>query len=170
MERVSTDMVTLLITRNTIAYVGDIASQSQWKSHTCWDIHLSRRNALVKRLWAENQNLAYTTFVDLSQKPKIYELISKDVDRVNRSLPPTARIRKFVLLHKEFDADEGELTRTRKLRRRLLNERYNNMISTMYSGGKTVRVQATFKYRDGRQGVIETGLRIATMDTEEAGL
>ena len=69
--------------------------------------------------WAERRGLAYTTFVDLSQKPEVYELIREDVERVNRTLPPAARVRKFVLLHKEFDADEGELTRTRKLRRGL---------------------------------------------------
>ena len=65
--------------------------------------------------WAERRGLAYTTFVDLSQKPEVYELIREDVERVNRALPPAARVRRFVLLHKEFDADEGELTRTRKL-------------------------------------------------------
>ncbi len=118
--------------------------------------------------WAEKQGIPYTTFVDLSQKPEVYELIRKDVERVNRSLPPAARIRKFVLLHKEFDADEGELTRTRKLRRNLLSQRYEEMISTMYSGGDSVTVRAAVKYRDGREGVVETTVRVATMDTEES--
>jgi long-chain acyl-CoA synthetase len=61
--------------------------------------------------------LTYTTFVDLAQKPEVYELIRKDVEQVNQTLPPGGRVRKFVLLHKEFDADEAEMTRTRKLRR-----------------------------------------------------
>ncbi|NIO70750.1 MAG: AMP-binding protein, partial [Anaerolineae bacterium] len=116
--------------------------------------------------WAERQGLAYTTFVDLSQKPEVYELIRKDVERVNRTLPPAARVRKFVLLHKEFDADEGELTRTRKLRRGHLGERYGDMIATMYGGGDRVQVQAAVKYRDGREGVIETTVRIATLEDE----
>jgi long-chain acyl-CoA synthetase len=107
--------------------------------------------------------------VDLSQKPEVYDLIRRDVERVNRALPPAARIRKFVLLHKEFDADEGELTRTRKLRRNLLLERYQDMISAMYGDGDSVNVRAAVKYRDGREGVVETTVRVAAMQTEETG-
>ncbi len=114
--------------------------------------------------WAERRGLAYTTFVDLSQKPEVYDLIRGDVERVNQSLPPAARVRKFVLLHKEFDADEGELTRTRKLRRGQLGERYGDMIAAMYGGGGSVEVQAAVKYRDGREGVIQTTVRIATLE------
>jgi len=116
--------------------------------------------------WAEKQGLAYTTFVDLSQKPEVYELIRGDVEAVNRTLPPAARVRKFVLLHKEFDADEGELTRTRKLRRGQLGERYGDMIGAMYGGDDRVQVQAAVKYRDGREGVIETTVRVATLEGE----
>ena len=115
--------------------------------------------------WAEKQGLAYTTFVDLSQKPEVYELIRSDVERVNSTLPPAARLRKFVLLHKQFDADEGELTRTRKLRRSLLGEHYGEMITTMYGHGDRVRVQAAVKYRDGREGIIETTVRVATVES-----
>jgi len=116
--------------------------------------------------WAERQGLAYTTLVDLCQKPGVYELIRSDVERVNRTLPPAARVRKFVLLHKEFDADEGELTRTRKLRRKLLGEHYGDMLATMYAGADQVQVQAAVKYRDGREGVVETAVRIATLEDE----
>ena len=119
--------------------------------------------------WAEKRGVPYTTFVDLSQKPEVYDLIRRDVERVNRALPPAARIRKFVLLHKEFDADEGELTRTRKLRRNLLLERYQDMISAMYGDGDSVNVRAAVKYRDGREGVVETTVRVAAMETEETG-
>ena len=116
--------------------------------------------------WAEKRGLPYTTFVDLSQKQEVYGLIRQDVERVNRALPPAARIHKFVLLHKEFDADEGELTRTRKLRRSLLSERYEDMISTMYGTGESVKVRAAVKYRDGREGIVETMVHVATMETE----
>ncbi|MDW8325143.1 MAG: AMP-binding protein [Anaerolineales bacterium] len=116
--------------------------------------------------WAEKRGLAYTTFVDLSQKPEVYALIQKEVEAVNRTLPPPARIRKFVLLHKEFDADEGELTRTRKLRRNLLSERYRDMIAAMYGGSDSVGVRAAVKYRDGREGIVETKVRVATLETE----
>jgi long-chain acyl-CoA synthetase len=120
--------------------------------------------------WAEKQGIPYTTFVDLSQRPEVYELIDSDVERVNRYLPPAARIRKYVLMHKEFDADEGELTRTRKLRRNLLNERYEDIITTMYSEGDSVKVRATVKYRDGREGISETAIHVATLQTEDEQL
>ncbi len=116
--------------------------------------------------WAEKQGIAYTTYVDLSQKPEVYALIGKDVERVNRTLPPAARILRFVLLHKEFDADEGELTRTRKLRRNLLAERYQDMIAAMYDGSDMVQVRAAVKYRDGREGIVETSVRVATMEID----
>jgi len=94
----------------------------------------------------------------------VYALIQVEVEQVNRTLPPPARVRKFVLLHKEFDADEGELTRTRKLRRGLLSERYRDMIAAMYTGDDAVRVRAAVKYRDGREGIVETTVRVATLE------
>ena len=117
--------------------------------------------------WAEKHTISYTTYVDLSQRQEVYDLIREDVQRVNRTLPPPARIRKFVLMHKAFDADEGELTRTRKLRRNLLYERYEEMITTMYDGGDSVQVRATVKYRDGREGTVETAVQVATLEMEE---
>jgi long-chain acyl-CoA synthetase len=114
--------------------------------------------------WAEGRGLAYTTFVDLSQKPDVYDLIQADVERVNRPLPRPARVRKFVLLHKEFDPDEAELTRTRKLRRSYMEDRYKLMVDTMYGGGEEVHVRAEVKYRDGRTGVVETSVRVYSLD------
>ncbi|MEJ2558804.1 MAG: AMP-binding protein [Anaerolineae bacterium] len=117
--------------------------------------------------WAEKRGIAYTTFVDLSQRPEVYDLIRADVERVNKSLPPAARVRKFVLMHKEFDPDEAELTRTRKLRRGFVEQRYRQMIEAMYTGLDEVRVRAEVKYRDGRQGVVETPIRVCSLDVEE---
>jgi long-chain acyl-CoA synthetase len=114
--------------------------------------------------WAEKRGIAYTTFVDLSQKTEVYDLILADIERVNQTLPPPARVKKFALLHKEFDPDEAELTRTRKLRRKFMEGRYKQMIETMYSGGEEVRVQAEVKYRDGREGIIDTAVRIKTLE------
>jgi long-chain acyl-CoA synthetase len=116
--------------------------------------------------WAEGKGLAYTTIIDLSQKPEVYELIRKDVEQVNQTLPSGARLRKFVLLHKEFDADEGEMTRTRKLRRGFLVESYENIIDSLYANRSDVHVSATVKYRDGRTGTIDTTLRIESLDQE----
>jgi long-chain acyl-CoA synthetase len=116
--------------------------------------------------WAERQGLVYTTFVDLSQKPEVYELIRKDVERVNQNLPKPARLHRFVLMHKEFDPDEAELTRTRKLRRRTLTEHYQDIIDAMYGDQYEVRVRASVSYRDGRQGVIETTVHVETLQEE----
>jgi len=113
--------------------------------------------------WAEKKRIAYTTFVDLSQKSEVYDLIKQDVLRVNDTLPPPARVKSFVLLHKEFDPDEGDLTRTRKLRRNVMEERYRDLIEAMYSGKDEVRVSAAVKYRDGRTGVIETAVRVCSL-------
>ena len=118
--------------------------------------------------WAEKQRISYTTFVDLSQKSEIYELIRKDVERVNFILPSSANIQKYVLMHKEFDADEGELTRTRKLRRKNLFERYQDIIDAMYGGEEEIQVRAEVKYRDGREGVVETNVRVASLEMEES--
>ncbi len=110
--------------------------------------------------WAERNHIPYTTFVDLSQKEEVSDLVQKDLVRVNGYLPEPARVRKFVLLHKEFDADEAELTRTRKLRREFMEERYRNLIAAMYGEGKEVNVEAPVTYRDGRKGVVTTGIKV----------
>lgn len=113
--------------------------------------------------WAENRSLGYTTFVDLSQKGEVYELVADAVAGVNESLPEESRIRRFVLLHKEFDADEAEVTRSRKLRRGFLGERYGSIIDALYSGAERIRVQAPVRYQDGREGVMETDLQLHTL-------
>jgi long-chain acyl-CoA synthetase len=120
--------------------------------------------------WAERQGLAYTTFVDLSQKSEVYGLIRQDVERVNRTLVEAAAVRRFVLMHKEFDADEAELTRTRKLRRRTLHEHYEEIIDAMYSDSAEVRIKAAVRYRDGREGIIETTVHVEALDKEETGV
>ncbi|MBK8030224.1 MAG: AMP-binding protein [Chloroflexi bacterium] len=113
--------------------------------------------------WAEKNRLAFTTFVDLSQKQEVYDLIKREVERVNKTLPEAARVRKFVILHKAFDADENELTRTRKLRRRTLEQKYGEMLDAMYGNRDRVTVSAEVKYRDGRTGVVETAVRVCTV-------
>jgi long-chain acyl-CoA synthetase len=113
--------------------------------------------------WAEKNRIAFTTFVDLSQRQEVYDLIKQEVERVNETLPPAARVKKFVILHKAFDADEAELTRTRKLRRRALENKYGQMLDAMYGDLAQVTVSAEVKYRDGRTGVVETAVKVATI-------
>jgi len=116
--------------------------------------------------WAERNHIAYTTFVDLSQKKEVAELIQQDLMRVNRFLPSPSRARRFVLLHKEFDPDEAELTRTRKLRREFMEKRYSALIESMYNASAEVKVEAPVTYRDGRRGVVTTSIKVREVPEE----
>ncbi len=114
--------------------------------------------------WAERRSINYTTFIDLSQKPQVYELIRQAVAEVNESLPENGRVRRFVLMHKEFDADEAEMTRSRKLRRGVLYDKYGDIIEAMYAGAEKVDVRATVRYQDGSESTIATSIKIASLD------
>jgi len=113
--------------------------------------------------WAEEHHIPYTTFVDLSQKDEVYDLILKDVERVNRYLHDEMKVKKFVSLHKEFDPDEAELTRSRKLRRKFLENRYASLIEAIYGEKERFEVEAAVKYRDGRTGVIKTFINVKSV-------
>jgi len=116
--------------------------------------------------WAENRQIAYTTYTDLSQKPQIYELVAEAVRRVNRDLPRAARIARFVLLYKELDADDEELTRTRKVRRAFVEDRYGELIRGLYSDADSIRVVADIQYQDGRQARLQTDVRVYRLEPE----
>ena len=113
--------------------------------------------------WAEKRHIGYTTFADLSQKEEVSDLIRQDVDRVNRILPEESRIKKYVLLHKEFDADDAELTRSRKTRRAVIRERYADIIEAMCAGKQQVPLLAEVKYRDGRTATVSANLIIRSV-------
>jgi len=113
--------------------------------------------------WAQKKHIPYTTYVDLSQKAEVASLVQKDLVRVNSYLPESSRVKNFVLLHKEFDPDEAELTRTRKLRRSFMRERYKELIDAMYNGSQEVNVEAPVTYRDGRKGVVATSIKVRTV-------
>lgn len=114
--------------------------------------------------WAEKRGIPYTTYLDLSQKAEVYDLILEVVRGVNKTLPEGGRVQKFVLMHKEFDADEAEMTRTRKLRRGYLADRYQKILDSLYGGEAAVNVRAAVRYQDGREGVVETAVRIMTLE------
>jgi long-chain acyl-CoA synthetase len=118
--------------------------------------------------WAEERRINYTTFVDLSQKPEVAGLVRSDIKRLNEDLPDEIRIRKFALLHKEFDPDEAELTRTRKLRRGFMERRYADLVEAIYQDRSGVEIKAQVKYRDGREAVVSTKLRVWLVDEEAA--
>jgi len=114
--------------------------------------------------WAGQRKLHFTTFAELCQKPEVYELVKRDIDRINEALPPDSRVRKYVNLHKEFDPDEAELTRTRKLRKGFLEERYGQLVAAIHSDMTEVPIEAEIRYRDGRTGKITTTIRIQSVE------
>jgi len=110
--------------------------------------------------WAETQGVSYMSYADLSQKPEVLELIKSAISRVNKTLPSSLNLRRFVSLHKEFDADDGEVTRTRKLRRNVVEERYKPIIDAIYNGNMTVEMKAQITYESGEIGVTERILKV----------
>jgi long-chain acyl-CoA synthetase len=113
--------------------------------------------------WAEGHRLSYTTYTDLAAKPEVLELLAKEVGKVNATLPETTRVKKFVPLYKELDADDDELTRTRKVRRAFVGERYKHVIEAMYAGENAIPIDATIKYQDGKTSRIKTTLTIRNL-------
>jgi long-chain acyl-CoA synthetase len=113
--------------------------------------------------WAERHQVAYTTYTDLAQKPRVYDLIGEEVERVNADLEAAMQIKRYVLLHKELDADDEELTRTRKVRRGLVSEKYKDIIAALFSDVTEVPVTSVITYQDGRQMMMETKLAIRSI-------
>jgi len=113
--------------------------------------------------WAESRRVSYTTYTDLAAKPEVLSLLAKEVEKVNASLPPTTRVMRFVLLYKELDADDDELTRTRKVRRAFVEERYGHVIEGMYAGEASIPVDAIIKYQDGKTSQIRTKLAVQNL-------
>jgi long-chain acyl-CoA synthetase len=120
---------------------------------------LCARYSMVAR-WAESRGLAFTTYPTLCARPEVYELIGAEVDKVNASLPAAQRITRFLLLYKELDADDGELTRTRKVRRGVIDQRYGVLIEALYDGRSTVAVETEVTFEDGRTGMIKAEMAI----------
>ncbi len=106
--------------------------------------------------WAESNQIAYTTFTDLSQKKAVYDLIAGEVALTNKSLPRVAKVKRFVLLYKELDADDEELTRTRKVRRKFVLQRYRELVDGLYGEKSELDIEADIRYQDG------TGYRMRT--------
>ena len=110
--------------------------------------------------WADDKKLNYTSYPELSQKPEVYDLVQKQIEEANKDLPGPAKINKFVNLYKVFDADDEELTRTSKLRRAFVGNRYKNIVDALYSDGDVVHMDTKITYEDGREQRIKTDLRI----------
>ena len=120
--------------------------------------------------WAEKRNLPYFGYIDLASQPAVYELIRECVQKVNRDLSGDAalggsQIRRFLILHKELDADDGELTRTRKVRRGYIAEKYRALVDAFYSGETHRFIETQMRFEDGRTGIVSADLRIAEAKT-----
>ena len=123
--------------------------------------------------WAEDQRISYTTYSDLASNARVYDLIEREVVRVNSTLPEKARIQKFLLLYKELDADDEELTRTKKIRRAFINKKYSREIAALYGDMEEIPIEAVIRYQDGKTATLRTNLRIRVMnphETENTGL
>ncbi|EGR2262758.1 long-chain fatty acid--CoA ligase [Vibrio parahaemolyticus] len=127
------------------------------------------RYAIVAK-WAEQKGIAFTNYTNLSAQPEVYKAIREEVMKVNESLPDAQKISKFILLYKELDADDGELTRTRKVRRGVVAEKYGDIIETIYSAAPTVDVDTVITYQDGTKTRIQTSLVIETLIQHELTL
>jgi long-chain acyl-CoA synthetase len=115
--------------------------------------------------WAEKRNMPYSGYTDLASRDEVYDLIRECVERVNADLArepeiAASQIHRFLILHKELDADDGELTRTRKVRRGFIGEKYNELLDALYSAKSMVHVSAQVRYEDGRTGTFSADLKI----------
>ncbi|MEP7295634.1 MAG: AMP-binding protein [Burkholderiales bacterium] len=116
--------------------------------------------------WAEKRNLPYAGYADLAQKPEVYTLIRECVEKVNADLANDAmlagsQISRFLVLHKELDADDGELTRTRKVRRGFIGERYGVLVDALYGGKTNQFIETPVKFEDGRSGTVSADLKVS---------
>jgi long-chain acyl-CoA synthetase len=115
--------------------------------------------------WAERNNIAFGSYQELAGHPLVYDMVAKDVAEVNRSLAKEkvlagAQIRRFLILHKELDADDGELTRTQKVRRRLIAERYAPLVTALYNGSHEADISTEVTFEDGHKGAIAARVKI----------
>ena len=114
--------------------------------------------------WAEENKISFSTYTDLSQKPEILDLIKGEVARINTLLPEGSRVARFANFPKELDPDEGELTRSRKLRRAFLEERYEKLVQAIYDGKAETDLEIAVTYQDGRQGVLKATVRVSDVE------
>ncbi|HSA69417.1 MAG TPA: AMP-binding protein [Burkholderiales bacterium] len=120
--------------------------------------------------WAEKRNIAYSGYADLAARDEVYELVRECVERVNADLAQepeiaNSQLHRFLILHKELDADDEELTRTRKVRRGFIAEKYAALVAALYDGSRTVHVEAQVRYEDGRTGTYSADLKIRDAKT-----
>jgi long-chain acyl-CoA synthetase len=120
--------------------------------------------------WAEKRNMPYSGYTDLASRDEVYDLVRGCIEQVNSDIAAepeiaNSQIHRFLILHKELDADDEELTRTRKVRRRFIGEKYEPLVAALYAGKDAVHVEAKVKYEDGRTGTFSADLKIRDAKT-----
>jgi long-chain acyl-CoA synthetase len=113
--------------------------------------------------WAEQQGYGFTNYTSLASLPEVYQKLTDEVEKVNATLPDAQKINKFILLYKELDADDGELTRTRKVRRTVIADKYGDIITSIYDNKEKVDVDTVITFQDGGSSRIQTQLKVATL-------
>ena len=114
--------------------------------------------------WAERRGIPYTSYMDLSQKPEVRGLIREEIAKGNQTLPDAQQVRRFLLLTKDLEADDAEMTRTRKVRRRYVAEKYAPVIEALYTGRDTVELATSITYEDGRQATIQSRVHVEDVE------
>lgn len=117
--------------------------------------------------WAERKGIAYSSFMDLSRKPEVAALITEEISKANATLPDVQQVKRFLLLNKELEADDAEMTRTRKVRRRFVAEKYAAVIDAFYDGSRQVKVTMEITFEDGRKSSLTSDIDIHDIASAE---
>jgi len=148
-------------------YIGEAVILGDGRDHLAAMVCI--RFSIVSK-WAEKNRISFTTYTDLSAQREVYDLLRKEIEAINETLPSAQQINKFVLLYKELDPDDGELTRTRKVRRGVINEKYGEIIDTIYSDDPEVDIDTVITFQDGTTQRIQTTLTIENMTSSQREL
>jgi long-chain acyl-CoA synthetase len=148
-------------------YIKEAVAFGQGRDRVCAFINI---DVEAVGSWAEKRNLAYSGYTDLASREEVGELVRECVEKVNADLSQEAEIansqvHRYLVLHKELDADDGELTRTRKVRRGAIADKYRTLVDALYDGRSSVHIEAQVKYEDGRTGSISADLRVRDAKT-----
>ncbi len=148
------------------SYIKEAVLFGDQRDHSCAFINIDLE---AVGNWAERRNLAYSGYIDLANQDDVYALIKECVDKVNKDLSldshlGNSQIQRFLVLHKELDADDGELTRTRKVRRKFVGERYSDLIEALYTDVSECHVETQVTFEDGRKGTLEADVKICSAE------
>ena len=148
-------------------YIKEAVAYGDGRAHVCVMVNI---DAQAVGSWAERHNLPYAGYTDLAQKPEVYQLIGDCIEKVNADLSRDAllagsQVSRFLVLHKELDADDGELTRTNKVRRSFIAEKYQPLVDALYGGKSEQHITTTVKFEDGRVGSVSATLKISDLKT-----